>query len=285
MRKKKRIWRIVVPLVILAVLVGAFWYGGSAPGLQGWHVNDIVETSVAPAQESLQPEAPEQEDVPETVSPETTAPESKAPETELPATEPPEASSSPTPTPTPTPTPAAPSPTMNIDPSTGKDQYLTDPVPEGKPLPVEPQSVTIGTTAYTCTISISCATVLNHMDWLDADKAEVVPEDGWILAPTAVTFYEGESVFNVLQRTCKQLGIQMEFVNTPVYNSAYIEGIHNLYEFDCGELSGWMYQVNGWFPNYGCSRYQLQDGDTISWVYTCDLGYDVGGGYATGNGA
>ena len=174
---------------------------------------------------------------------------------------------------------------MNIDPSTGKDQYLTDPVPEGKPLPVEPQSVTIGTTAYTCTISISCATVLNHMDWLDADKAEVVPEDGWILAPTAVTFYEGESVFNVLQRTCKQLGIQMEFVDTPIYNSAYIEGIHNLYEFDCGELSGWMYQVNGWFPNYGCSRYQLQDGDTISWVYTCDLGYDVGGGYATGNGA
>ena len=42
-----------------------------------------------------------------------------------------------------------------------------------------------------------------------------------------------------------------------------------------------MYQVNDWFPNYGCSRYQLQDGDVIHWVYTCDLGYDVGGGYAT----
>ena len=26
---------------------------------------------------------------------------------------------------------------------------------------------------------------------------------------------------------------------TPIYNSAYIEGIHNLYEFDCGSLSGW----------------------------------------------
>ncbi len=48
---------------------------------------------------------------------------------------------------------------------------------------------------------ISCATILDHMDWLDPEKVELVPEDGWILEPTEVTFYEGESVFNVLQRT------------------------------------------------------------------------------------
>ena len=149
-------------------------------------------------------------------------------------------------------------------------------------MPVEPQDVTISDVAYTCTISISCATILDHMDWLDPEKVELVPEDGWILEPMQVTFYEGESVFNVLQRTCKQQGIHMEFENTPMYNSAYIEGIHNLYEFDCGELSGWMYKVNEWFPNYGCSRYQLQDGDVICWEYTCDLGIDVGGYRATG---
>ena len=74
----------------------------------------------------------------------------------------------------------------------------------------------------------------------------------------------------------------MKNVNTPIYNSAYIEGIHNLYEFDVGEGSGWMYSVNGWYPNYGCSRYALQDGDVVEWRYTCDLGYDVGGGYAVG---
>jgi hypothetical protein len=45
-----------------------------------------------------------------------------------------------------------------------------------------------------------------------------------------------------------------------------------------------MYKVNGWFPNYGCSRYGLKDGDVICWVYTCDLGKDIGGGYSTGNG-
>ena len=67
-----------------------------------------------------------------------------------------------------------------------------------------------------------------------------------------------------------------------MYNSAYIEGIYNLYEFDVGDGSGWMYKVNDWFPNYGCSRYQVQQGDVICWVYTCDLGYDVGGGFMGG---
>lgn len=167
---------------------------------------------------------------------------------------------------------------------TGKDQYLTDPVPEGMPLPVEPQDAVISDTAYTCTISISCASILNHLALCDPEKVELVPEDGWILEPVTVTFYEGESVFNVLRRVCKQNRIHMEFEDTPIYNSAYIEGIHNLYEFDVGELSGWMYSVNGWFPNYGCSRYQLRDGDVICWVYTCDLGDDVGGGYSAGNG-
>ena len=43
-----------------------------------------------------------------------------------------------------------------------------------------------------------------------------------------------------------------------------------------------MYKVNEWFPNYGCSRYVLKNGDDVVWCYTCNLGYDVGGGYATG---
>ena len=165
----------------------------------------------------------------------------------------------------------------------GKDQYLTDPVPEGKPKPVEPedQDVDKGKT-YTCTFSIECSTILNNLSMLEPDKLEMVPSGGVILKKTTVTFYEGESVFDVLQRLCKEKGIHLESSWTPIYNSAYIEGIHNLYEFDCGELSGWMYRVNGWYPNYGSSRYQLKDGDTVEWRFTCDLGNDIGGGYAVG---
>ena len=166
---------------------------------------------------------------------------------------------------------------------TEKDQYQTDPIPVGKPMPVEPedQDVDKGKT-YRCTFSIECSTILNNLDDLDPDKREMVPSNGVILAKTTVTFYEGESVFDVLQRLCKEKGIHMESSWTPIYNSAYIEGIHNLYEFDCGSLSGWMYRVNGWYPNYGCSRYQLQDGDNVEWRFTCDLGNDIGGAYAVG---
>lgn len=165
-----------------------------------------------------------------------------------------------------------------------KDQYMTDPVPEGKPAPVEPQDSDVDTNKkYTCTISISCETILGNMDKCAESKKALVPEDGIILPATEVTFSDGESVYDVLQRVCKANKIHMESSFTPVYNSAYIEGIHNLYEFDVGKLSGWMYAVNGWFPNYGCSRYALQNGDVVNWVYTCDLGYDVGGGYSTGS--
>ncbi len=161
---------------------------------------------------------------------------------------------------------------------TGKDEYLTDPVPEGKPLPVEPEDQEIDNNkTYTCTFSIECSTILNNFSDLNPDKRELVPSDGIILPTTTVTFYEGESVFDVLQRVCKTYGIHLESSWTPIYNSAYIEGINNLYEFDCGELSGWMYRVNGWYPNYGCSRYQLADGEKVEWRYTCtDLGKDIG---------
>lgn len=172
---------------------------------------------------------------------------------------------------------------MDINPDTGKDKYLTDPVPEGKPIPVEPQDAIITDKAYTCTLSVRCDTILSNIEWLNPEKVELVPEDGVIFPPTKVTFYEGESVFNVLQREMKKAKIHMEFENTPMYNSAYIEGINNLYEFDCGELSGWMYKVNDWFPNYGCSRYKLKENDVIEWVYTCDLGVDVGGFSSVGN--
>ena len=176
-------------------------------------------------------------------------------------------------------------PGMDIDPGAGKDKYLTDPVPEGKPVPVEPENVTVDKNKkYTCTLSIRCDTILNNMNMFNKDKLGVLPQDGTILLPTTVTFYENESVFDVLKRVTREKRIHMEFVFTPMYNSVYIEGIHNLYEFDCGSLSGWMYKVNGWFPNYGASRYVLKQGDVIEWAYTCDLGKDVGGYYAVGGG-
>lgn len=169
--------------------------------------------------------------------------------------------------------------------ATEQDKYLTDPVPEGKPMPVEPENAEINEqNQYTCTFSVECSTILNNLNELNPEKFDVLPADGIIFPATEVIFYEGESVYDVLQRICRDNNIHIEASWTPMYNSAYVEGIHNLYEFDCGNLSGWMYRVDGWYPNYGCSRYQLKDSEVVEWRYTCDLGNDVGGGYAVTGG-
>ena len=155
------------------------------------------------------------------------------------------------------------------------DKYKTDPIPEGKPTPVEPQQQTTEDNRIYCKFSISCATILDNKDKMSSDIADIVPKDGWILKPQKVEITEGESVFEVLTRVCKDKNIHMEYSWTPIYNSAYIEGIANIYEFDCGELSGWMYKVNDWYPNYGCSRYVIKNGDTVEWNYTCNSGRDL----------
>lgn len=133
--------------------------------------------------------------------------------------------------------------------------------------------------SHTCTISIECSSILDNWNDLKSSKEEFVPSDGWILYPSEISFTPGDTVFDVLKSACSQAGIQMSSKYTPLYGSYYIEGINQLYEFDCGQNSGWMYSVNGWFPNYGCSSYTVEDGDNIEWKYTCDLGSDVGNSY------
>ena len=119
---------------------------------------------------------------------------------------------------------------------------------------------------------------MNNYDKLDPAKAEFVPEDGVILAAVKVPFAEGETAFDVTKRACAAYDLQIEYSWTPLYDAYYVEGINYLYEFDCGAESGWMFKVNGWFPNYGSSAYVLEDGDAIMWEYTCvGMGADLGG--------
>lgn len=169
---------------------------------------------------------------------------------------------------------------MGIDGEAGKNEDNTALDSVETPVPAEPENTEATNNALTCTLSIRCDNAVGKL----SEKAMVIPEDGIIFPEQTVEFYGGESVFDVLVREMKKNKIHLEFVNPPVYNSAYIEGINNLYEFDCGELSGWMYKVNGRSPNYGCSQYELKQGDIVEWVYTCDLGKDVGGEYSGKNG-
>ena len=128
-----------------------------------------------------------------------------------------------------------------------------------------------------CTIEIRCDSILDNLADLKDGKDRFVPSDGVVLATTAVSFKEGESAFDVLKRCTKVMNIQFEYTAGGEYGGQYIQGINNLYEKECGGESGWMFKVNGWFPNYGVSSYKLLKGDSILIVYTCKgLGTDIG---------
>lgn len=132
------------------------------------------------------------------------------------------------------------------------------------------------TSTGSCTLTIECHTLLDNMDNVKESKQKYVPASGVILKKTKVTFTEGETVYDILKRTCKKAGIQLEVSYSGGYGSYYVEGIGHLYEFDCGRESGWVYSVNGKQPNYGCSSCVVQKGDNIVWSYTCSgMGKDV----------
>ena len=96
------------------------------------------------------------------------------------------------------------------------------------------------------------------------------------LLKTETEFQSGDTVFDVFRRLLREEKLHFEYVDAKAYGSVYIEGIGNIYEFDCGPQSGWMFNVNGVHPGLGCSAYTLADGDAILFQYTCDLGADIG---------
>lgn len=134
------------------------------------------------------------------------------------------------------------------------DDYYNSTEPKGK---------------YNATISINCSTAVKNKN----SKRKTAD----ILMPCDVTFNKGDTVFDLLKRACKENKIQFEYEGEG--SSVYISGIDYLYEFDCGDLSGWEYCVNDKFPNVGCNAYNLKDGDKVKWLYTCDLGADIGNEY------
>ena len=119
----------------------------------------------------------------------------------------------------------------------------------------------------TVSLIVDCSDILTDINSLRKEKHGLVPDDGMMFSSADVEIIEGESVFDVLKRTLTENGVHLEFNLAPVTNSAYIEGIGNIYEFDCGERSGWKYSVNGEFPRVGCSDYKVKPGDKILFVY------------------
>lgn len=88
----------------------------------------------------------------------------------------------------------------------------------------------------------------------------------------AIEVEAGETVFSLLEKTGLSLDVDM---NTQY--GVYIRGIEGLSEMDEGPDSGWLYRVNGVFPGHSAALHRVYANDYVEWLYTRDLGKDVGG--------
>lgn len=127
----------------------------------------------------------------------------------------------------------------------------------------------------TVSLSIDCSSVFDNYGNLDSSlkNGNFLPENGIILAEKQCLLHENDSVFDLLCRAVKHDKIQLDYSGNKsgVMINAYIKGISNLYEFSCGENSGWIYLVNGQAPSVSCSNYYPKDNDKIEWIYVCSL--------------
>lgn len=138
-----------------------------------------------------------------------------------------------------------------------------EPTPTPTPTPTPEPGPEPEPAAATVSLHISCANAVGIQDGLPA---------GGAMLSTTVAISEGDTVMDVLKRACRDAGLAVSA------GGSYVSSIGGLSDrIDRAHpSSGWMYCVDGWFPNYGCNSYTLSGGESIEWLYTLDGGSDVG---------
>jgi hypothetical protein len=104
-------------------------------------------------------------------------------------------------------------------------------------------------------------------------------DPSFFLSRTEFDLEQGETAYTLLHRA----GLNIRSSGHAVWAGKYVEAINGWGEFDGGPLSGWMYRVNGQFPDFSSSQYILKAGDRVEWIYTYELGQDIGGNSVVGD--
>lgn len=129
--------------------------------------------------------------------------------------------------------------------------------------------------ALTVTVSADCSSVLDRMGEIcsEVNPPEVIPADGVVMAAAQIELPEGATAFDALVEAARREQIRVDYTGSAY--GVYITGIGFIYEFGFGSQSGWLYRVNGEFPQVSAGEYELSAGDLVEFVYTCELGSDI----------
>ncbi len=138
---------------------------------------------------------------------------------------------------------------------------------------------------YNCSVNIGNDITSKTITIEDDDSTgPIIPQEdtvyikikgykGTILGKTEVEIEEGDTVLDVLKRVLRENNIDYSI------SGGYVKSIDGQAQFDKGSKSGWMFEINGEFPEIGAGSVEVNDGDYIKWLYTTDLGEDIGNKY------
>ncbi|MDP4086495.1 MAG: DUF4430 domain-containing protein [Bacillota bacterium] len=95
------------------------------------------------------------------------------------------------------------------------------------------------------------------------------PKDkGVILSSTKVSIKDGDTILDVLIHATQSHSPKIQVDYSGSGATAYVEGIDNIYEFDYGAKSGWLFKQNGVGLTKGAGISKIKAGDWIECYYT-----------------
>ena len=110
-------------------------------------------------------------------------------------------------------------------------------------------------------------------------------DDGaaWYGSYTAeIEIADADTLETILTKAGEKLGLEL-VISSGDYG-LYIEEAGGLKEADGGDMGGFLFTINGWFPDAGIGNYSVSNGieagDTIALLYSCAWGADVGNDYS-----
>ena len=145
--------------------------------------------------------------------------------------------------------------TTPVDP-TPVDPTPVDPTPID-PTPVDPTPVDPNPETITVTFQL-------HTD-----------TDAWILPTVVRDLPEGTTAFDVFKQVLAANGYTYDAKGSYVQAVTAPDGT-KVAELSKGQYSGWMYRVNGEFPDTYMGAYELEDGDGIEVFFTADYTKEAG---------
>lgn len=98
-------------------------------------------------------------------------------------------------------------------------------------------------------------------------------EDEWLLMLSKRVIEKGSTVYELLVNVCREENIVVDASGGD--GAKYVKGINQLYEFDKGPESGWIFRVNGIVEQQSAAQVKLEMADVVEWIYTLQLGADV----------